>query len=171
MACVRPEREACPTCGCRGAFHIHGYYNRYLIEPKGQSQVCHQVRVTRLICGNCGHTHAVLPDIVIPYRSHSLPFILRVIGVYLRRPQNVESICSRFLISIPTLYEWLRTFRLHKQEWLGVLADSEETASHFLAWLFFTTPFSGFAADFYVKTFLSFLQAHENPANCCHPPR
>lgn len=53
----------CPYCGHSGCFTIHGYYYRRL-------KICGSMiilRILRVKCSICGHTHAILPSIIIPY--------------------------------------------------------------------------------------------------------
>ncbi|MFQ7288271.1 MAG: DUF6431 domain-containing protein [Lacrimispora saccharolytica] len=41
--------------------------------------VTQEITVLRLVCVSCGHTHAVLPDMIIPYSGYGLFFILLVL--------------------------------------------------------------------------------------------
>ena len=52
-------------CGHSGCLVRHAYYNRKLKRRKGSLQL----RVLRLKCQNCGRTHAVLTDQIVPYEQ------------------------------------------------------------------------------------------------------
>ena len=79
----RPEQETCPYCGSRGCCARFASYERYVLDFLDGRPVCETVRIPRIRCGSCRRTHAILTDSLIPYRSYSLFFILRVIGEYL----------------------------------------------------------------------------------------
>ena len=72
-------------------------------------------------CKSCGHTHAIIPDYIIPY---SLLFVLRVLGEYFLRKRTVEGMCRRYNITPSMVYSWKRVFEEYKEMWLGVLAAS-----------------------------------------------
>ena len=116
----RPEMEACPYCGSRGCCVSFASYERYVLDFLNGHPACETVRVPRIRCGSCGRTHAILTDSLVPYRSYSLFFILRVIGEYLLHLQTVERLCIRFGITHSMLYRWFRLFQDHKAEWLGM---------------------------------------------------
>ena len=111
--CLRtsPAHTACR----KGLF---GHYNRYLVEWDGNTQKCSTVTVQRHICDSCGHTHAILPSCIVPYRSYSLRFLLLVLRAYFTRPGSVEGLCDHYGITISMLY-----FQQQKALWLGMLED------------------------------------------------
>lgn len=120
-------------------------------------------------CGSCGHTHAILPDEIIPYSTYSLRFILRVLAAYYLGSQTVEELCQRYAISASMLYEWKRLFLEHKEMWLGVLEDGETDPAGFIRRLFTLADYStGFGKPFYLKTARSFLQRHRDAARYRH---
>lgn len=51
------------SCGHLGCLIIHGYYIRKIKTPFGKIAL----RIVRLLCKECGKTHAVLPDSIVPY--------------------------------------------------------------------------------------------------------
>jgi hypothetical protein len=68
------------------------------------------------------------------------------------------------------LYRWIGLFQQHKAEWLGNLADLEQTPLTFLKHLVFLPEYCAFSSGFCQRTLLSFPQSHANPANCCYQP-
>ena len=164
--------ESCPFCGSRGCCVRFASYIRIVVDFCDGRPVDEEVRIPRVRCRSCGCTHAILTDHLIPYRSYSLFFILRVIGEYLLRLRPVEKLCARFWITHSTLYRWTALFRAHKAEWLGLLQDLERDPVSFLKDLASLPEYCSFSGGFYRKTLLSFLQSHMNPANCrFHPGR
>ena len=52
----------CPNCGHHN-MERHGYYKRYIIINGNK----YSIRILRVRCKMCGHTHALLPDFIVPY--------------------------------------------------------------------------------------------------------
>ena len=156
MERFKPERETCPICGSTGNCHIHHYYGRSIIDFKapicGSTGNCHihhyygrsiidfkagrqeksDLCVLRVFCDSCRHAHAVLPDIIIPYSSYSLFFVLRLLGEYFAGLFTIEQLCERYDISQNQFFKWLALWKSHKKEWLGLLDDNDISNSAFL---------------------------------------
>ena len=159
----QPQTEICPICKSQGNCRIHAYYNRSVIDFRYGHKVKSSLCVQRLICGSCGHTHAVLPDVLIPYASYSLMFILRVLGEFFLGMASIEALCEKFSITSMQFYKWLQLWKQHKQLWLGILSDMETSDCGFLKSLILKEPYSDFGTAFCQKSSRSFLQAHRNP--------
>jgi len=153
--------EVCPFCHAKHSCSKHDTYQRDFIVLEAKKPILHKVSITRVICSSCGRTHAILPDILIPYGSYSLFFILKVLRQYFLRTISVEALCTRFQISISTLYAWIRLFRQHKELWLGVINDATTSPLSFLDGLF---DCASFTEDFFHHFAFSFLQSHERRA-------
>ena len=159
----QPQTEICPICKSQGNCRIHAYYNRSVIDFRYGHKVKSSLCVKRLICGSCGHTHAILPDVLIPYASYSLIFILRVLGEFFQDMTSIEALCEKFSITSMQFYKWLQLWRQHKQLWLGILSDMEISNWFFLKSLVLTETFSDFGTAFCRQFSYSFLQAYKNP--------
>lgn len=159
-------KETCPWCGAKGGCRPHGTYTRSIIDFSSGKPKDSTLTVLRVICSSCGHTHAILPDSLIPYDSYSLFFILRVLAEYFSSTSTVRSICERFWITPSMLYRWKALFFLHKRLWLGVLEDAACAPAEFLSRIGSLPSFSGeFGCRFVLLTAFSFLQSHKNPAD------
>lgn len=157
------ENETCPWCSSTGNCTFHGLYTRSLIDFVGGKTVYEDVSVLRLACSSCGHTHAILPDAIIPYATYSILFILRVLAEYFLRRHTVEELCARFGISVSMLYRWKKLFLLHKRLWLGVLDSMETSPFSFLRGLCLLADYSQeFSCRFVLLSARSFLQSHKN---------
>ena len=155
-----PALEVCPYCGSKGNCVPFAYYDRHLVDFI-HGQVCDtHIRVLRVQCSSCQHTHAILPDVIVPYASYSLFFILRVLGEYFMHRLTVEALCFKFAISHSLLYKWLDLFYQNKALWLGVLSNLETSPFTFLLELIKLPLFSSFSKDFFLKFGFSFMQAH-----------
>ena len=164
------KKEVCPSCGASGFCRLFASYKRFLIDfAKGRIHQ-HHVKIFRVKCESCGHTHAILPDFIIPYCQYSMPFILQVLRVYFLREKTVREICDVFDISPQLFYRWLRVFGKHKTWHLGSLASAETNPGVFLDRVISRDPFTGFLSKFHEKTLFTFLQNHANPANCARKP-
>lgn len=85
------EDETCPWCGSKGNCVSHGSYMRSMADLTYGKTVYGEICVSRLRCTSCGHTHAILPDVIIPYSVYGLFFILRVLAEYFLRLHTVEN--------------------------------------------------------------------------------
>jgi Domain of unknown function (DUF6431) len=124
----------CPFCGAkRPTWSHHASYDRYLISYEKGIPTTYTISITRLICSSCGHTHAILPEIIIPYGSYSLIFVLNVLRDYYLPHMTVQTLCDKYQISPSTLYAWKHLFLIHKKLWLGVLEDIYQSSLDFLS--------------------------------------
>ena len=174
LASAKLSDEVCPNCGCCGKCKNYGHYTRNIVDYMHGKVVTETVEIPRVICTSCSdrhhkHTHALLPDVIIPYGEYSLIFILYVLLLYYSR-KKIEDICERFGISPTQLYRWKKLFEKHKEEWLGALSSSEKSNS---AWAKQLLRLDSYSAEFSFRflrlTTRSFLQNHANPANCRYP--
>lgn len=148
----------CPFCGAKHPkWTIHGVYSRYLISFEKGAPITYTISVSRLLCSSCGHTHAILPEIIIPYGSYSLIFVLTVLRDYYLSHITVHMLCEKYQISPSTLYAWKRLFLIHKQLWLGVLQNISQSSLDFLS--SFPSHYTSAALElFFLNHASSFLQ-------------
>lgn len=133
MLTINIHEQICPFCKTAHPDWIkHAVYERYLISFENNHSVTYTILVTRYRCSSCGHTHAVLPEFIIPYQSYSFLFIITVMRAYFTKALTVEKICEKYDISISTLYSWKKLFLRHKKIWLGILNDSYTCPIYFL---------------------------------------
>ena len=166
----RYHGEKCPCCGAVGQLSPYGGYSRGLTSCKDGGFAEERVQVNRFKCGSCGATHALLPDVVIPYSPYSLRFKLTVLLAYLERTTTVAAVCESFGIAVSTLYEWKKTLLHHKDLLLGVLMSRKEPARAFLSGLFVSGNLSERLRDFFWLHGISFMQNQPMPAARSRPP-
>lgn len=166
MASFRPEIQTCPCCGAKGSCRIHAYYGRSLVDFIGGAPVRHDLCILRLVCA-CGHTHAILPDFIIPYSGYGLFFILRLLAEHFAHICSIEQLCERFSITLNQFYHWLELWKVQKEEWLGLLVSLETSNLSFMKSLLVNPRYSDFASGFVRRFAKSFLQSHKNPALYC----
>ena len=164
MADFRPELETCPCCGSTGNCSPHGSYERFAIDFQCGKPTDNRITIQRVICGSCGHTHAVLIDGLIPYNSYSIFFVLWTLAFYFSEISTVAGVCNRFGIPPTTLYRWKKAYLDHKELWLGVLDNASISVTGFIRILRRFPSFSDFLREFFRMYGKSFLQTHAETA-------
>lgn len=156
-------RQNCPACRAQGQYKSHGFYKRYVIDFYKGKPSAFQVCIQRVRC-SCGHTHALLKDILIPYCQYTIRFILQVLKKYFRHSLTINEICQLYRISEPTLYRLKKIFLLHRELWIGLVRSREEQEAFFIQFIQCCSDLSDLLHTFFRKTGFSFLQSHANPA-------
>ena len=114
------KKIRCSACGKTGHLKLHSRYSRACIHTVYGKPVRDIVSIPLLHC-SCGCFQAVLPDILIPFGSHTIRFVLAVLHTYYNRPEGltVTAMCDldHWDISPSTLYEWKKRFETHYEEW------------------------------------------------------
>ena len=97
------------------------YYPRWMITVQEGKRCELELSVPIYRCASRGHTHAILPDVLIPFSSYSLRFILTVLQDCLDRKNSVRGLCSGWGIAVSTLYTWIHQFASQFSLWKGIL--------------------------------------------------
>ena len=113
--------KICPACGAIGCCSPHGSYKRWMIVINCGIREDNLISVNRVICNSCKHTHALLADILIPYGSYSLRFIVHVLWAHINRSCTVVDLCKKYSIAVSTLYVWIHLFEEQANLWLSAL--------------------------------------------------
>lgn len=74
---IQLHQLTCP-CGHSACLTIHGYYTRRVKSSDGD--VC--LRICRVYCSCCHHTHAVLLSSIVPYSQISLPGHMEILTAH-----------------------------------------------------------------------------------------
>ena len=69
----------CPKCGEIHLIPMESTYKRNIIFRIGNILLKLKITIPRLICENCGSTHAVLPDFCVPFKQYSNDTILSIV--------------------------------------------------------------------------------------------
>ena len=118
---MKPNYKVCPACGAIGCCDPHASYGRCMITIQNGIRKEYDLSIQRVMCSSCETTHALLADVLIPYGSYSLRFILHTLRAYLNRNCTVATVCQRYAIAISTLYTWIALFKEQANLWLSVL--------------------------------------------------
>jgi len=111
----------CPKCKAKGHLSLHDSYRRYLVVYENGAVQVDWITVRRVKCSSCDTTSAILPDVIVPYKTYSILFILQVLRAYFFKEDTVTALCSRFGIAVATLYAWKKRYLSHKALDLGKL--------------------------------------------------
>lgn len=68
----------CPHCNSNNLI-LYGSYKRTVIYEVNQKFISQKIRVKRVKCKSCGHTHALLPMDIVPYKQTVLNIIINCI--------------------------------------------------------------------------------------------
>lgn len=72
-----PIPTTCPDCGAVDTLIRWGFYKR----QARTGLAVYRIRVQRVRCTACEHTHSLLPDFLHPYRHYVLSLLQRVISL------------------------------------------------------------------------------------------
>ena len=77
------------TCGYSACLSVYGHYHRTVRTSKGSFRL----RICRVICSECGRTHAILPESIVPYDQISLED-QRVIVIAYENGTDRNKVCT-----------------------------------------------------------------------------
>jgi hypothetical protein len=118
LEAMRPDYRCCPACGAIGCCEKHSVYDRDAITIEKGVRKEYEITIPRVMCTSCEVTHALLPDVLIPYSSYTLRFVLHVLRAFLARACTVAELCERYEIAVSTIYKWISLFKEHANLWL-----------------------------------------------------
>jgi len=118
IANLQFHRLTCP-CTQSGCLSVHGYYKRAVKLPGGKVSF----RICRVICEQCGHTHAILLSSMVPHSQVSLADHVAIIDNYnngvsqssvMNSNPCIDESCCRYIIRCYLRFwqEMLRSERL-----------------------------------------------------------
>lgn len=100
------------SCGHHGCLTIHGYYYRSVKNPGGTIRL----RILRLICSECGATHAVHLSLIVPYSQVPLTDQQQIILAYEQGEDPGKAVPEDSEIDENNIKSVLRAFRRHWKE-------------------------------------------------------
>lgn len=164
MEAINIDDLICPSCGARHSLSTFASYERHLQTYDNGEVQDNIITISRYICSSCGHTHAILPPVIIPYSSFSFKFTLSIVYDYfVGKFNSVESMCNHYGIAISSFYRLLRKFKEHKKLWLGLLEDKLTSSLDFIQNLkiYTFTEIETFIINFFKQNGLSFFQGKD----------
>jgi hypothetical protein len=161
-ACIETFSCPFPTCSAKEKFNNDGSYNRTLICYTNNSVSRYDITIPMVKCSSCGHSHALLAPVIIPYSPFSFHFVISLLHDYItRKYSTINALCIEYDISISTLYRIYHRFIADRKLMLGMMESSINQALDLIN-LFINSSLKTMDKhlhDFYIKTHVSFLQA------------
>lgn len=96
-------RYRCPICKRKENFIRHGYYVRNVICWLGRL-VERRLRILRVLCTICMHTHAVLPCDVIPHKIYTTSYYRKMIRLMYIEKKKVSDCITILEVSFNQVY-------------------------------------------------------------------
>jgi len=161
VSSVNRETLVCPFCGAKHSLSSFASYKRHLVTYNNNTPQNNMITIPRYICSSCGHTHALLPSVIVPYMSFSFKFTVSLIHDYFaHKYHSVEAMCEHYVIAISTFYRILNRFKKHKQVWLGLLEDKLILSLNFVQHIINSTfdEIEDFKIQFFKQNGSSFFQ-------------
>lgn len=155
-------KDPCSSCGNDSDYTGHSGYTRMMISIIDGQRSETEVTIPRVKC-HCGRTHALLPEILIPYSSYSLRFILTVLCAFCTRSCSVIRFCEKWQISVSTIYRWIHMFIGQYNLFFGAI---EELKKITVASIETVTDIPSFISAFYGRFRFSFMQCHHKTSFC-----
>lgn len=112
-----PVPARCPACQAVGRLIRWGFYARWLfLGPQEETRI----RVQRVRCQACGHTHSLLPDFTQAHRRYALELMQQVIVGYLLAGHGWRALLRALGQPLPlsTAREWVAAFAYGASELL-----------------------------------------------------
>lgn len=88
IAVIEIEKVPCPLCGAQMIWW--GYYSRIVEFLFRGFKEREKLKIRRACCTHCKHTHAVLPDFLIPYRQESAKWQITIVSEFFKEFPGFE---------------------------------------------------------------------------------
>jgi len=76
---INVSKLTCASCGAKHSLTYLSSYKRHLVIYHDGKVSDNTITIPRFICSSCGSTHAILPPVIIPYKSYSFSFLISVL--------------------------------------------------------------------------------------------
>ena len=160
-----PDIITCPfpACGAKSNYHSCGYYIRNLICYESGHVERYEIIIPRIECCSCGHSHALLAPVIIPYSPFSFHFVISLLYDFVTHKYNtVTDLCLKYDVSVSTLYRIYHRFIEDRKLMLGMM-EAASTQTRKILDKFIKADFYGMIdyvlSNFYKANLASFLQA------------
>lgn len=111
----------CPICESTKMIS-YGSYERNI----GIFDQYFKIKIKRVKCKECNHTHALLPSFILPYFQNEVSFIEIVIKEKYNNKSQTSYIVNAFNISRQLINNWLRRFRNHLSRLRSTISNDIE---------------------------------------------
>ena len=117
----------CPCCGSDKLISYGSYERNVIVYSE-----YFKIKIKRVMCKECGKTHALIPYFLIPYYQHEKTFIYRVCIEKILKETGVCKLSSKVEISRQLLYQWNKIFVIHIRYLLTTLSRTLKESLKYL---------------------------------------
>ena len=117
----------CPCCGSDKLISYGSYERNVIVYSE-----YFKIKIKRVMCKECGKTHALIPYFLIPYYQHEKTFIYRVCIEKILKETGVCKLSSKVEISRQLLYQWNKIFVIHIRYLLTTLSKTLKESLKYL---------------------------------------
>ena len=101
----------CPNCNSEDYIKWGGY-ERNVVYFKNGKKYENTIKIKRIRCNNCKSTHSIIPSFLIPYKVHTLEYIIEVIKHKQIHKNNSKTV-SKYDISRQLISYWNDCYKKH----------------------------------------------------------
>mgnify|MGYP006916095410 CR=1 FL=1 len=97
--------NVCPCCHAKNKLIKYGTYERNLSILEDNDVVNYKVVVQRVFCTSCNHSHALLPNFIVPYKIMALVSIAQI--VQKASVSSAYKLAENIKISMQLIYSYI----------------------------------------------------------------
>ena len=101
----------CPNCNSN-TYIRWGNYERNIVYFKNGKKYENTIKIKRIRCNNCGKTHAIIPAFLVPYKVHTLEYIIEVVKYKLVHKNNSKMV-TKYSVSRQLIDYWNNCYKKH----------------------------------------------------------
>ena len=99
------DRNVCPCCHAKGKLIKYGTYERNISILIYNEIENYRVSVQRVICISCNHTHALLPNFIVPYKIMAIFSIAQIVKK--ATISSAYKLAETINVSVQMIYRYL----------------------------------------------------------------
>ncbi len=103
------EYMECSNCNSDELIY-YGTYTRNVIISKE----CKEIRIKRVLCKNCGKTHAIIPTFIKAYFQYESSFIDFVVYLMKAKKMKSKQVEDKMNLSRQLIFKWRKRFEEHR---------------------------------------------------------
>lgn len=143
----------CPNCYSHN-FSFFGSYSRNLIVLHNDAFIDLTINIKRVLCKSCNHTHALIPNFIVPYKVYTKDAIVFCLYKYCNY-NNLSKVQNIFNVDRQLILNWKNQFNIY----LSFICTfySSVDIKYILNMLFIDV---NFCFEFFIKFMKIFLLNH-----------
>ena len=99
------DRNVCPCCHAKNKLIKYGTYERNLSILLDNEVENYRIYIQRVICTSCNHTHALLPNFIVPYKIMAIFSIAQI--VKRATISSVYKLAETINLSVKIIYTYI----------------------------------------------------------------